>query len=220
MLKNLVIDEINYIFPLMIKHWVAILACCLSTVIFIAMNSQGFIFINLGDRGLNSLVYYGVLPLLVGMLVFRMSPSQLGLGLGNYKLWVPLSVLFLAITIPLIYLSTIKFSSINAAYNRPNFEMQQYLLQTSLKMLGWEFILRGFLLFSLKKSLKEGAILLQMVPFTLLHFGLPEIVIYGCILPGLAYGYISYRGNSFWPAFLTHMVVNITVHLLAIGYFK
>ena len=69
-------------------------------------------------------------------------------------------------------------------------------------MLGWEFFYRGFMTLGLKDSLKEGAILVQMIPFTLLHLGKPMAESVACIPSGLIWGYIAYKGEEFLTGIL------------------
>ena len=82
--------------------------------------------------------------------------------------------------------------------------------------MGWavllfsmEFLYRGFLMFGLRERYGEGAILIQMLPFVLLHIGKPEVETIGCILSGTWFGYVAYRSKSVWPAFLIHFFANV-----------
>jgi membrane protease YdiL (CAAX protease family) len=84
-------------------------------------------------------------------------------------------------------------------------------------MLGWEFFYRGFMTIGLKDSLKEGAILVQMVPFTILHLGKPMAESIACIPSGLIWGYICYKSDSFWPAVIMHMAVNVLLKCGSMG---
>jgi uncharacterized protein len=72
-----------------------------------------------------------------------------------------------------------------------------------------EFMYRGFLLFGLKDKFKEGSILIQLIPFVLLHLGKPEVETVSTIITGILFGYICYRGKSYWPALIIHMFINI-----------
>ena len=65
------------------------------------------------------------------------------------------------------------------------------------------------MLFGLKRDFGEGAILVQMIPFALLHAGKPEVETIGCILTGLYFGYVAYRTNSIWPVFVIHLFANV-----------
>ena len=59
------------------------------------------------------------------------------------------------------------------------------------------------------EKFKEGSILLQTIPFVLLHLGKPELETISTIITGILFGYVAYRGKSFWPAFIIHMFINV-----------
>ena len=92
----------------------------------------------------------------------------------------------------------------------PQFNAGKYALETIVYLFAWEFIFRGFLLFGLKERFSDGSILIQMIPFVLTHLGKPEIETISTIIMGIYFGYVAYRGNSFWPAFIIHTFINIT----------
>jgi uncharacterized protein len=64
-------------------------------------------------------------------------------------------------------------------------------------------------LFGLKDKLKEGRILLQMVPSVLMHLGKPELETISTLFTGILFGYICYRGKSYWPALIIHVFINV-----------
>ena len=57
----------------------------------------------------------------------------------------------------------------------------------------------------------------RMIPFVLLHIGKPEIETISTIFTGLLWGYICYRGKSSWPAYIMHMVVNVSNKVFVVG---
>lgn len=166
---------------------------------------------------ISSIVYFGILPVLTILIFLRKNPLDFGLKLGNYRFWIPCVVIFLVIAVPILYFSS-DMPSVQGYYrNHRNSELFTYIWQMGIYMLGWEFLFRGFMLFGLKDKFKEGSILIQMIPFVLLHFGKPEIETISTIFTGILWGYISYRGNSFWPAYIMHMVVNISNKAFVLG---
>lgn len=166
---------------------------------------------------ISSIIYLGLLPILTILIFLRKNPLDFGLRIGKYRVWIPLVVVFLAIAVPILYLSS-DMSSVQGYYrNHRNSELFSYIWQMGLYMLGWEFLFRGFMIFGLKDKFKEGSILIQMIPFVLLHFGKPEIETISTIFTGILWGYICYRGNSFWPAYIMHMVVNISNKAFVLG---
>jgi uncharacterized protein len=59
-----------------------------------------------------------------------------------------------------------------------------------LYMFAWEFIWRGFMLFGLKEKFGYYAVLIQMIPFVILHNGKPELETFGAIAGGIALGFL------------------------------
>jgi membrane protease YdiL (CAAX protease family) len=99
--------------------------------------------------------------------------------------------------------------SLQTYYLMDQFKFITYFWTSCISLAASEFMFRGFLLFGLKDKLKEGSILLQMIPFALLHLGKPEIETISTIVTGILFGYIAYRGKSYWPAFIIHLFINI-----------
>ncbi len=157
---------------------------------------------------LNALLWYALVPLACIALLQKRSPSLWGWHFPHYKLWIKPCLLYLAVALPLIALGSLG-APMNDYYQKETFNWQTHLLTTALYMLGWEYFFRGFLLEGLRHHFKEGAIILQMIPFTLLHLGKPDIEVISCVFSGIVWGYICYQLRSFWPAFIMHMIVNL-----------
>ncbi|MCK4323968.1 MAG: CPBP family intramembrane metalloprotease, partial [Armatimonadetes bacterium] len=68
----------------------------------------------------------------------------------------------------------------------------------------WEFFFRGFLLNLLALRYGAFAIVIQMVPFVMMHFPKPEVETFAAIIAGLALGIMCYHGKSFIGAWLLH----------------
>jgi len=158
---------------------------------------------------INYLVYYAILPILTILFILKKNPLDFGLRLGDYKLWSFYVTITVIIAVPVLYIGSL-FSSVSQYYTK-SFDFYNFFIRMVPLLLVWEFILRGFILFGLKERFKEASIIIQMVPFVLLHIGKPEIEILMCIPMGLWFGYIAYRGKSFWPAFITHAFINFTL---------
>lgn len=168
---------------------------------------------SLGDRWADGLVYYAILPILTILVVLRKNPLDFGLRLGNYRVWSVYVAITCVVAFPIL-LITSRFSSFEQYYTISDFDLPVYFIKMVSYLVGWEFIFRGFLLFGLKEKFKEGSILIQMIPFLLLHFGKPEAEVISTIPMGIFFGYIAYRGGSYWPAFLIHLFINVTFRAL------
>ena len=160
----------------------------------------------------SSMVYYAVLPILSIMFLLRKNPLDFGLRLGNWKLWGFHLAIVIIVGLPILYGAS-RMPDVARYYTQTEFKLVRYSLEISAALFAWEFILRGFLLFGLKEKLGEVSILVQMVPFVLLHFGKPEIEMISTIIMGIYFGYVAYRSNSCWPAVLMHIYINITARV-------
>ncbi len=196
-----------------LKNWYnEIVVICFATLFMILHSYR-----EIENFWISSFIYFGIFPVLTILIFLRKNPLDFGLRLGNYKLWLPYVLIFLAIAIPILYFTS-DMSSVQGYYrSHRNFDLLKYALQMGVYMLGWEFLFRGFMLFGLKEKFKEGSIIIQMIPFVLLHFGKPEIETISTIFTGLLWGYICYRGKSFWPAYIMHIVVNISNKAFVLG---
>jgi membrane protease YdiL (CAAX protease family) len=161
---------------------------------------------------LSSLLFLGVLPLLIIVIFLRKNPIRFGLQFGNIKVWCFHVLITILIGLPVLYFAS-NYQPLREFYTVSQLNPMKHMYETVVYMLGWEFIFRGFLLFGLKEKLKETSILVQMVPFVIVHFGKPEVETISTILMGIYLGYVAYRGNSFWPAFIIHVFINITFYI-------
>lgn len=157
-------------------------------------------------------MYYAVLPILSTIFLLRKNPLDFGLRLGNWKLWGFHLAIVIIVGLPILYGAS-RMPDVTRYYTQTEFRIIRYSLEISAALFAWEFILRGFLLFGLKEKLGEVSILVQMVPFVLLHFGKPEIEMISTIIMGIYFGYVAYRSNSCWPAVLMHIYINITARV-------
>jgi membrane protease YdiL (CAAX protease family) len=157
---------------------------------------------------LGTFVYCAVCPILVILIILRKNPLDFGLRLGSPRIWgLHIGMICLAAAV-ILYASSFS-PSLQSYYRTENFDFFIYLLTSCVSLSASEFIYRGFLLFGLKEKFKEGAILLQMIPFALMHLGKPELETMSTIFTGILFGYVAYRGKSYWPAFIIHLFINI-----------
>ncbi|MFA9409373.1 MAG: hypothetical protein ACERKJ_11160, partial [Candidatus Dadabacteria bacterium] len=72
---------------------------------------------------ISSFVYFGVLPILTIVIFLRKNPLDFGLRIGNYRVWIPYVLIFLAIAVPVLYLSS-DMSSVQGYYrSHRNFDL-------------------------------------------------------------------------------------------------
>lgn len=161
------------------------------------------------NQWVDALVYYAALPILAIVVLLRKNPLDFGFRLGNYRLWLLHVGVFAAIGLPVLF-AVSPIASLGSFYELDDFNFLEYFLETAAYLFAWEFLYRGFLLFGLRERLGEASILVQMIPFVLRHLHKPELEALSTIPMGLYFGYVAYRSNSYWPAFIIHMFINVS----------
>jgi uncharacterized protein len=162
----------------------------------------------IGSQWLSNLLYYAVIPLLVIIFVLRKNPLDYGLRKGESRIWGYYVLIFCIIAGIILFASSFD-DNLKKYYSTTGFNVFTYALTQVLALGASEFLYRGFLIFGLKEKFGEGAILLQMIPFALLHFGKVEIETVSTIITGILFGWVVYRGKSYWPALFIHLFINI-----------
>jgi membrane protease YdiL (CAAX protease family) len=162
----------------------------------------------IGPDWLSAFLYFGFFPLLVIIFILKKNPLDFGLRWGVPRIWGYYVLIICAVAGVILYASSFS-TALQSYYSRQDFNVFTYILASCISLAASEFMHRGFLLFGLKEKFGEGSILLQMVPFVLLHFSKPELETVSTILTGILFGYVVYRGKSYWPAFFIHVFINV-----------
>jgi len=150
-----------------------------------------------------------VLPVLALLLLFRRRPSEIGLGLGDWRLATTLALLY----VPVVAVGTWVLSdgpAFQAQY--PHYQPATrdwtffivYELLFLFYWIGWEYLWRGFVLFGTAHTFGLYAIFVQTVPFALLHLQKPLAEAVLSIAGGVALGALVWRCRSFWIAVPIH----------------
>ncbi|MDI3474801.1 MAG: hypothetical protein PWQ79_1253 [Thermococcaceae archaeon] len=150
-------------------------------------------------------LFYLLIPAVVSRLM-GFQWREVGISLPN-KVGIKLfAVLFLA-SVPL------------SIYGRSIPEMRSYYpvfpyssvfdfvlgeLAMGITMLAHEAFYRGFLLFPLAKKNEWLAIILQDIPYTIVHIGKPGIEVPYAFVAGIIFAKMDLKGESFVPSFLLH----------------
>jgi membrane protease YdiL (CAAX protease family) len=167
-----------------------------------------------------SFVLFLVVPLGVAAVTPGVRVGELGHGPGDWRFGLKASALLLGIMIPIVFVAstTQEFRGHyplcgSATKDRAHFVL--YELAYAAYFLGWESLYRGYLLFSLERRIGTLAIVVQTVPFALLHLGKPEPEAFGSVVAGLALGTVALRARSWWYGALIHIAVAVTMDLRA-----
>uniref|UniRef100_A0A7V1EH72 CPBP family intramembrane metalloprotease n=1 Tax=candidate division WOR-3 bacterium TaxID=2052148 RepID=A0A7V1EH72_UNCW3 len=164
-------------------------------------------------------IIYAISPF-IPMFLFKNKPADYGLKFGEYKIWLnDLTIIFSVMLIVLLIvfkftnLKTIYPLSYTARKGFNNFVMYQII--QLFHMFSWEFFFRGFMLFGLAKKMDNKlAILIQMIPFALMHYRKPPLEAYGSIFAGIFLGIIAIRARSFLPSAILHFLVALSADII------
>lgn len=160
-----------------------------------------------------------VIPMSVVVLLWRENPRLYGLGIGNWRIGLPVALGTMAVMAGIVWLlgQTPEFRD----YYRPLVHGRsgpQLLLDSALDLLAWEFFCRGWLLFGLARKYGTDAIWLQIVPFALMHLHKPELEQLSTIVGGAFFGLLAWRTRSCLYGWLIHIFILTLVMAVSAGY--
>jgi membrane protease YdiL (CAAX protease family) len=97
-----------------------------------------------------------------------------------------------------------------------------FIYQTGMfiYMFSWEFIWRGFMLFGLELKFGYYSVLIQMIPFLILHNGKPVLETFGAIIAGIALGILALRTRSVYYCIIAHAGVMFSMDFISTLRFK
>ncbi len=166
------------------------------------------------------LVYF-VVPLLLIYYFHKKRGGDFGLCLGDYRTGLKYTFLFLLFMLPIIIIVS---ASPAFQENYPHLQQAKtdwlvfFIFEAGMLfyMAAWEFIWRGYFLFGLKKQFGNYAVLIQMIPFVILHNGKPDIETFSSILGGIALGILALRTGSFIYGVFVHYGIMFSLDLISV----
>lgn len=160
----------------------------------------------------------------LGALVARIDWDAWGLGLGDWRWWGPkVALLVFAGVIPLVVAGAAVSPELRDFYPadpQARTDFGWLLVRQGgrgMYMFGWELFWRGVLLFGFARV--HGplvSIVIQSFPFFLMHKPKPELEMLSSMPGGMLLAAFCWRAKSFWPAFLLHWSLNLTMDV--VGY--
>jgi membrane protease YdiL (CAAX protease family) len=184
------------------------------------------------------------LPLVVILFALKQSPAEFGLNAGNRKLGWTWFAIGYAVMLPAIIVvahqpafTKYYILRLTQPMEIANWAPVPYVpYPTWLKLFyyetlmgvyffGWEFFFRGFLLNGLAKGTKIsawGAVVLQAIPFMIMHWSLspgaakPIAETLSAFPGGIALGYLALRTRTFFYGFLIHWLMAGTLDILVL----
>ncbi len=163
-----------------------------------------------------------LLPVLI-LWITRSPFKDYGLSKGDLKKGINYVIIITLFFLPFLVYSALKFPEFHVYYPRypgarDNFAILIYWeFLFFIYLVGWEYLFRGFLIFALNRYVGFfWAVLLQAIPFALLHIGKPLPEIYSSFFAGIILGYIALKSKTFWPALFVHWIISFIFDLLIV----
>ena len=164
---------------------------------------------------LDRLLLYLVIPLVVIVLFQRRRPAEYGFGWGDWRIGLILTAAGIVLMTPVILYLAFRVPAMQSYYQHGN---DWWIIgKIGLDLIGWEFIFRGWILFSYAKKYGPDALWLQAVPFALAHLGKPELETLSTIFGGFAFGWIAWRTRSFVYPLLIHWYIAVLISAASSG---
>lgn len=167
---------------------------------------------------------YGLIPVLIIVLVFQRPLSQYGFATGNmmksFLWWIPVATLVVIVT----YFGARHENNL-AMY--PQIRVRRWnrelLMVSALSWItylaGYEFLFRGYLLFSCLESFGYWpAIIINICIYSLFHVykGLREAI--GSLFFGFLLCYLTLYLGSFWFAIFIHVTMALSNEWFSLGF--
>lgn len=175
---------------------------------------------NLYWFGLDIILIF-LIPVLIIQFYFREKLNNYGLIFGDLNFGLKVSMVVILIMAALIwFVSASEDFSLNypSLKSAKDFSVQFLTYEVALfcYIVAWEFIWRGYMLFGLEKKFGYYAVLIQMIPFVILHNGKPLLEMLGAIPGGIFLGILALRTRSILYGVIIHFSVMFFIDLYSI----
>ncbi len=163
-----------------------------------------------------------LIPILVAMIGTKEGLRDYGLRFGRQKLGWSVSLASWVLMIPVVILAVKIYSPFLDKYPFCKAVAGSwqafipYQIAYGVYMFSWEFFFRGFMLFGLEKRFGNYSILIQTIPFAVMHFSKPLPEALGSIVAGLLLGVLAFETRSFLYGAVIHWFVAMTMDTVCV----
>ncbi|ACS89240.1 CPBP family archaeomyxosortase MrtA [Thermococcus sibiricus] len=172
---------------------------------------------NIYEWALYNTLFYILVPFTLG-LTLGFKHEDLGFKIGKRDGYMLALALFL-LTLP-ISLYASQLESFRSYYPLFSYNSWREFLFKELFigviMFAHEAFYRGILLFPLAKKNEWLGIIVQNIPYTLVHIGKPPLEIPYSFIAGIVFAKIDLKSESFLPSFLLHWIGAIVFDILCV----
>lgn len=157
-------------------------------------------------QALERVILFGLVPGAVVLIAFRDRLVNYGLGIGDWRWGLGLAVAGGALMTPIVLAvgSNAQFSSYYGISAAP---VGDLLLTHLLDLIPSEFVIRGFLMFTLIRTIGPLGVVVAQLPFVFVHLGKPEIELFSTLAGGMVFGWLNWRTGSIWWSALAHVYI-------------
>lgn len=160
-------------------------------------------------------VLFGLVPLGVVIFAFRDRPGRYGIAIGDWRAGSALMLVGCAVMTPLVlWFATLP--DVRAYYGPSAEPLPGLLLTNALDLTASEFLFRGFLTFTLLRSMGPIGVVVATMPFVYAHLGKPELELYSTLAGGLIYGWLAWRTRSILWGTIGHVYI-LSLVIVAAG---
>ncbi len=161
-------------------------------------------------------------PIIVAMFGTKQSLTDYGIRLGKQKLGWYTTLAAWVLMVPVVILAVKVYPSFLRKYplckvvDSSWLAFGLYQLAYGVYMFSWEFFFRGFMLFGLEKRFGNYSILIQTIPFAVMHFSKPLPEALGSIIAGVLLGVLALETRSFIYGAAIHWLVAMTMDTVCV----
>ena len=165
-----------------------------------------------------------LVPALVAKFGTKEKLSDYGIQLGNQKLGWRVTGITWILMIPVVVLAVIVYPPFVAKYPLCKVVASSwqaflpYQLAYGVYMFSWEFFFRGFMLFGLERKFGNYSILIQTIPFAVMHYSKPLPEALGSIIAGVLLGVLALETRSFIYGAAIHWLVAMSMDVVATSF--
>ena len=165
-----------------------------------------------------------LLPVLVAQFGTKERLRDYGFRLGTQKLGWSVTGIAWVLMIPVVILAVIVYPPFVAKYPLCKAVANSwqaflpYQLAYGVYMFSWEFFFRGFMLFGLERKFGNYALLIQTIPFAVMHYTKPLPEAIGSVIAGVLLGVLALETRSFIYGAAIHWLVAMTMDVVAVSF--